>query len=312
MSTLSCFCSNVSITTTKKTFPIPQLKWENPFTGSGKVVCKYTALTHSSQVLNWSFLHCDCCGVDVCLINGNDIIVNPELTKIPLNREKLTYSQTYGLYVDLTNVQSRPSTSQSNIVNSLSLGSINRDPVEKELLSIKQQRIDRLFQEKEQRIREFVMEQEEAYETERRQVGIECDAIRSNIDTHIHEEIPKITVTPNKQNIKNHLVIYLIWMKISVVYDDITSGYSKSFNVQGNDDLDNSPIEPRLTKSFFETTSSFEEPFVSKAQNIKKVNKKPTKYDFPSTFKEYTINSITNSSEALPISSSYVTNKSQF
>ncbi|KAL7713552.1 Uncharacterized protein QTN25_008930 [Entamoeba marina] len=296
MSTLSCFCSNVSITTTKKTFPIPQLKWENPFTGSGKVVCKYTALTHSSQVLNWSFLHCDCCGVDVCLINGNDIIVNPELTKIPLNREKLTYSQTYGLYVDLTNVQSRPSTSQSNIVNSLSLGSINRDPI---------------ISRKEQRIREFVMEQEEAYETERRQVGIECDAIRSNIDTHIHEEIPKITVTPNKQNIKKSLGD-IFDMDEDFCDDDITSGYSKSFNVQGNDDLDNSPIEPRFTKSFFETTSSFEEPFVSKAQNIKKVNKKPTKYDFPSTFKEYTINSITNSGEALPISSSYVTNKSQF
>ncbi|BFU25836.1 hypothetical protein EHI8A_089120 [Entamoeba histolytica HM-1:IMSS-B] len=303
----SCVCSNVSIQLTLKQIQIPPLKWINPITGTGKITIKYTSFTHTTQISKWSCVRCNSCGTDCCLLCDGEIIINPILKDVIRLREKLTYSHTFGIYVDLQLIKSRPTTGQNSYVGSLSIGSV-RDPIEKELITIKQKRVEQLFQEKERKIREFVMEQEEAYEAERRLISNELDAIKTKLE-NVQDEIPKITITPVKvPKTKSSSGIFDMDEDF-----DVDEDFDNSTQI--TDSTTQNHIDQKQTHQGFNTISSptdsddgdqsSSDIFTSNAQHIKRSKPMKLKDDFPSTFKEYTINSMTNTDE-LPVSSSFV------
>ncbi|ELP95019.1 hypothetical protein EIN_252330 [Entamoeba invadens IP1] len=316
MISLSCVCSNVTVTLKQKQIVTPQIKWLNPMTGMGKLAFKYNSMTHSTQISKWSLVRCNCCGTDCALISDGEVIVNPIMKESETLRKNLTFSNSFNLYVDLQATKSKPQTAQSSYVGSLSLSAV-RDPTEKELLGIKQKRVEQLFQEKERKIREFVMEQEELYESERRNVNLEFDAIKSRLES-VSTEPPKITMTPNTlPKSKSGGDIFDMDEDFDIDEDTKeTNPTNSAIQEHTSPQFARAcPVDSkRATQHMSPIQSPYESPtgvFTSNAQHIKQSQHVKIKDDFPSTFKEYTISSLTRT-ETLPVSSSFIGAKYQF
>ena len=199
MQTYSCLCSNVTVDVTRGPVTPVHSLWTAPIEGTGTVSIKYHELTTTTIVDKWSLIRCGCCKRDCCMILGTEVVVNPLFEQTDELRKSMTHFATYDLYVDTKEHPVLPAAPAAYAPSTLT---INRDPVEKVLIPIKQRRIEELFQEKERRIRAFVLEQEELYETERRQVLFEYETLRSTMEVFYRNEVPKLTTTPNKTTVR--------------------------------------------------------------------------------------------------------------
>lgn len=380
MISYQCICSNITFQIKPNKIETPQLRWQNPIIGHGKMEIKYNSFITTNPLGKWSLVHCNSCNQNVCLISENELIINPECKDIHQLRSKLSYSKTFDLYVDLKSIQSNNTilSNHASYVGSLSMGNIN-DPIEKELVTIKQKRIELLFQEKERKVRQFMIEQEEIYENERRLISEELNAIRLKLD-NISLDLPKVTVTPIKQKRlkasnelfdmdedfddnngdlvnngdfddfmpKEDFTIRQLrksgdegvfggrfadddnmdelekTMKMPKLTFDSPNEFdemdefetinnlhttNKNNNLNNNNnkyqtnqfDFDNSESEENDESDSFEIGS-----FSSSAQAIANAKPLKVKKEFPSTFKEYTMNSLNTNEDELPVSGSFV------
>lgn len=275
MLSFACTCGNVTLSIEPKQLQSPAVRWSNPVMGVGKMTIKYNTLTVNTQVGKWTLVKCNCCSVECCLISRGDVIVNPVLKDTTTARERLTYSQTFGLYVDLQGLKSRPTTAQNSYVGATSIGSA-RDQADKELIPVRQKKVELLYQEKERRIREFVMEQEEAYEAERQQINNELEAIKFKLE-NVHDELPKINITPSKtKSTKSSNDIF-------DMDEDIDDTVTLMEPVEATDE----DTEESKQKEEEEEDCMKNDIFTSAALNIHKTEPVKLKDDFPSTFKEY-------------------------
>lgn len=393
MLSYQCICSNITFQVNPSEIEIPSNQWENPIIGTGKIEVKYNSFITTTQIGKWSLVHCNSCNHNGCLLSDGEIVINPEFKQTQELRSKLTFSKTFNLYVDLKPLQNNSMNTDGNIVqnnsnnnsignnqnsfrrqnsfvNSLSLGNVV-DPVEKELMKIKQKRVEQLFQEKERKIKQFMMEQDEIYENERKLISIELEAIRLQLENN-SVDLPNLNmnsmrekklkesndifdmdedfdISPNNNNINNNFnrnqnEFTFGQFENDEMKDEMKNEYQQddldemmkstkltfdsphefdSDEIETIDDLSSNGNSSKTSKMNEIKTSTFDfdsdsddsdndslnemrmGSFSTSAQAI--VNAKPLKVkkEFPSTFKEYTMNSLTNNDE-LPVSGSFV------
>ena len=144
-------------------------EWENPiYSDSSIIQTKYKEFRKIESIENeqtYKIYHCTLCNLNICCFipqNNEKIetysIINPLLRKTKEIRKKLIFSESYNLWIENNEIDENMSTWPSN------------DSVEKMLFQKKQEIIDNLFEEKERKVREFVMEQEDLFELKRQEV----------------------------------------------------------------------------------------------------------------------------------------------
>ncbi|KAL7718335.1 Uncharacterized protein QTN25_004265 [Entamoeba marina] len=174
--TLACTCNNITVTIKNK---IDSVSFANPwdnaiFSNESYVDIKFLQFASLEQR---DCLHYKClnCMDDVCCVKGHEIAVNPLLKDIKRTNRK--YSEAFGLYL------------QNEQENKEEI-----DPAIGKILADKKQKyLDALFKSKEERIREFILQQEEIFDEQRRVLQEEYQMVKSEFSKY-KKQIPEKSI----------------------------------------------------------------------------------------------------------------------
>ncbi|ELP95104.1 hypothetical protein EIN_254580 [Entamoeba invadens IP1] len=173
-----CVCGNISVSL-KSMCQDSDLQmqhifteWANPICSTeGSITTQYNDLKkvlENTPQRRFNSLWCELCGIEVCKYQQTStpqmrttVIVNPLLRESTATRklQNLMYSETFGLYIQ-----------QSEVDDATTSSSHNSSQIDRLLSQKKQEYIDGLFEAKEKRVREFVMQQEDEFENKRMEV----------------------------------------------------------------------------------------------------------------------------------------------
>lgn len=218
-------------------------------------------------------LHCSMCNMDVCCFipsanpnNGVCIIVNPELKDAEEHRRGMVYSETYGLWLENGEVK------EDDSVYPVS------DTTERMFFQKRQETIDALFEEKERRIREFVMMQEDIFEEKRREVKHQYSLIKQQYDKNVR------AAPSTKQDCSVPVVVPVSGPVETGSENDTVSEHDGVFFFDEEDDDSNRVFQKQAA--------------LRKSQSDMRIFH-PNRLDevFPSTFEEYTLDRLHSSFE---------------
>ncbi|ELP85407.1 hypothetical protein EIN_086890 [Entamoeba invadens IP1] len=164
----TCVCGNISVIT-KKICEESDLKyqeqseWKMPICSQQALVTvKYPELQKDTSLTqNVSMLSCTLCGTEVCqhthfkMFKEASVKVNPLLRNVDSLRKNMIYSETFGVWIEISDTEN---------------SDYKMNAVDKEILRKEKETIEELFEEKERKVREFVMQQEDLFEEQRREI----------------------------------------------------------------------------------------------------------------------------------------------
>ncbi|EMS11892.1 hypothetical protein KM1_178080 [Entamoeba histolytica HM-3:IMSS] len=298
-----CICCNVSINVksvceqTDLALNSVPLNWINPiYTTTGIIQIRYQQLTNistTSTLKPFSLIHCNLCNTDVCCyiprpscLTETYVIINPILRSIKDLREDMVYSKAYDLYINNSEIQDTSSWCCN-------------DPIERMLYQKSQDYIDALFEEKERKVREFVLKQEEIFEEQRREAKNQYLMLKKQCsERHIISSSSAFsssisTKTQNDSELKqNHLPFYLLKNRHSK--DSIFL-----FDEESESGVEPSSYEEKASLDNRVFSRTFPSPFDDN-DDIPIFAKKQEKKLFPTTFKEFTLEKVQQESYEKP------------
>ncbi|EMD47045.1 hypothetical protein KM1_027620 [Entamoeba histolytica HM-3:IMSS] len=198
MKKYACLCGNITLRVKEESksvsIPLPS-EWESPIlVNECSIDMQYFQMVSIRQTSCCLVYKCLNCGDDVCCIKGKEGIINRNLEQNEERRKGYSLSKTFGIYIkNRTNIEEND---EGNGVNK----SIKIDEqLDKQLLLKKQKKIDELFKIKEQKIREFVLEQEDLFDCQRQTIQEEYNNIIHDFtefhptpNVHIPEKIKRV------------------------------------------------------------------------------------------------------------------------
>ncbi|EDR24252.1 hypothetical protein EDI_306210 [Entamoeba dispar SAW760] len=300
-----CVCGNVSISVksvgeqTDLALNSVPLNWVNPiYTTTGVIQIKYQQLKNistNSKLKPFSLIHCNLCNTDVCCyiprssyLTETYVIINPSLRNIKDLREDMIYSKAYDLYINNFEIQDN-------------ISWCCNDPIERTLYQKSQDYIDALFEEKERKVREFVLKQEEIFEEQRREARNQYLMLKKQCsERHIISSSSTFnSSTPTKTQSgselkQNHLPFYLLQnchSKDGIFFFDEES----ESGVEPSSYEEKASLDNRVFSRTFHSPSNLDD-----NDDVPVFAKKQEKKLFPTTFKEFTLEKVQQESYEKP------------
>lgn len=157
--------------------------WETPMcSGDSIVMIKYKEFCQISPLPegdSFCVLYCNLCKINVCCFiptidkQETFVVINPLLRLSEEIRSRMIYSETYELWIK-----------DDEKINDTTNNWSSNDITDKMLFQKKQEVIDALFEEKERKVREYVIQQEDLFEAKREEVKKHYSLLKQQCKKH--------------------------------------------------------------------------------------------------------------------------------